>query len=210
MGAIQFIENLDRTVLTISDDEFERNVEQAVSAIAERNAKSLTSSDTASPMQSHETNVQEKSGAKPRPAPSIELSTESQYNASEADGINIEEKAAAGGILRSIQRPLSSIGRIFSDDIISPQFAGTLKPQQAAGLPTGTPRRLSPVLFQPPQDGRQPISRDPSNHPIRSRESRVEDATARQASAEAEEAQRIQRAEHKDVVEYGTKSHFMF
>ncbi|RAL63813.1 hypothetical protein DID88_003456 [Monilinia fructigena] len=36
MGAIQFIENLDRTTLTISDEDFERNVEAAVSAIAEK------------------------------------------------------------------------------------------------------------------------------------------------------------------------------
>ncbi|KAK3048369.1 hypothetical protein LTS18_012952, partial [Coniosporium uncinatum] len=38
MGAVQFIENIDRTSLTISDDEFEKNVEAAVSAIAERHA----------------------------------------------------------------------------------------------------------------------------------------------------------------------------
>ncbi|KAL1643745.1 hypothetical protein SLS58_004761 [Diplodia intermedia] len=38
MGAIQFIENLDRTSLTITDEEFEKNVEAAVSAIAERNS----------------------------------------------------------------------------------------------------------------------------------------------------------------------------
>ena len=37
MGAVQFIENMDRTSLTISDDEFEKSVEAAVSAIAERN-----------------------------------------------------------------------------------------------------------------------------------------------------------------------------
>ena len=36
MGAIQFIENLDRTSLTINDDDFEKNVEAAVSVIAER------------------------------------------------------------------------------------------------------------------------------------------------------------------------------
>ena len=33
----QFIESLDRTTLTVSDDEFEKNVELAVSAIAEQN-----------------------------------------------------------------------------------------------------------------------------------------------------------------------------
>src|SRR4051812_42912251 len=36
MGAVQFIENMDRTTLTITDDEFEANVEAAVSAIAEK------------------------------------------------------------------------------------------------------------------------------------------------------------------------------
>src|SRR5438046_2085945 len=36
MGAIQFIENMDRTTLTITDEEFESNVEAAVSAIAEK------------------------------------------------------------------------------------------------------------------------------------------------------------------------------
>src|SRR5690349_15898664 len=36
MGAIQFIENMDRTTLTITDEEFENNVEAAVSAIAEK------------------------------------------------------------------------------------------------------------------------------------------------------------------------------
>src|SRR4051812_39260411 len=36
MGAIQFIENMDRTTLTISDEDFEANVEAAVSAIAEK------------------------------------------------------------------------------------------------------------------------------------------------------------------------------
>ena len=37
MGVVTFIENLDRTNLTISDEDFEKNVEQAVSAIAEKN-----------------------------------------------------------------------------------------------------------------------------------------------------------------------------
>ena len=40
MGAVQFIENLDRTSLSISDEEFEVNVEAAVSAIAEKHQAS--------------------------------------------------------------------------------------------------------------------------------------------------------------------------
>lgn len=41
-GAIQFIETLDRTSLTVSDEEFEQNVEAAVSAIAEQNRQTET------------------------------------------------------------------------------------------------------------------------------------------------------------------------
>lgn len=40
MGAVQFIENMDRTTLTITDAEFEQNVEAAVSAIAEKHRAS--------------------------------------------------------------------------------------------------------------------------------------------------------------------------
>ena len=36
MGAVQFIENLDRTALTISDEDFEKHVEASVAAIAEK------------------------------------------------------------------------------------------------------------------------------------------------------------------------------
>jgi hypothetical protein len=36
MGVIQFVENMDRTTLTITDEEFEKHVEAAVSAIAEK------------------------------------------------------------------------------------------------------------------------------------------------------------------------------
>ncbi|KAJ8115493.1 hypothetical protein ONZ43_g4654 [Nemania bipapillata] len=41
MGAVQFIENMDRTTLTISDEDFEQNVEAAVSAIAEKHQSHL-------------------------------------------------------------------------------------------------------------------------------------------------------------------------
>lgn len=48
MGAVQFIENLDRTSLTVSDADFEANVEAAVSAIAERHRASEEASSAAS------------------------------------------------------------------------------------------------------------------------------------------------------------------
>ena len=71
------------------------------------------------------------------------------------------------------------------------------------------PRRLSPAVFQPPRDsGESWRSEEDPRHDHVPEQAQVhkisaEDAAARQASAEAAEAQRIQRNEHINVVEYG-------
>ena len=203
MGAIQFIENLDRTVLTISDEEFERNVEEAVSAIAER--------QKTEPAPPRPQVLSEKSGpSKPEVTPRNSMDAERHHNSrngSSSDTVEgFEEKAAVGSLLRTIQRPLSSIGRIFSDDIGSPQFSGTRMTQ--VSLPPETPRRLSPAVFQPPRTSEDQGRSEEEARRARSPRLSAEDAAARQASAEAAEAQRIQRAEHKDVVELVTCSSF--
>jgi hypothetical protein len=101
---------------------------------------------------------------------------------SSSDGANDD---GVTSILRSIQKPLSTIGRIFSDQ-------DTSQSQEASATSTPTPqqgtRLLSPAVFQPPTDGRVP-SYD------------AQEAAARQASAEAAEARRIQRQEHRTIVE---------
>ncbi|KAI2620074.1 hypothetical protein GGR54DRAFT_602401 [Hypoxylon sp. NC1633] len=185
MGAIQFVENMDRTTLTISDDEFEKNVEAAVSAIAEKHR----AEEPATPSQPQQS---EKSGLYPRATsstrPSLDIdgsSTPRRSTSSNDDNDSSEEGPAITGLLRSIQRPLSSIGRIFSED---PSGAGPSAPTR---LPQpDTPSRLSPrpsVDAHPSMDVRQRLS--------------AEEAAARQASAEVAEAQRIHRAEHNNVVE---------
>ncbi|PHH81681.1 hypothetical protein CDD82_214 [Ophiocordyceps australis] len=99
MGAIQFIENMDRSSLTISDKDFESNVEAAVSAIAEKHQA------TSSPV------ILQHSTFAPQPLPSS--------SSSSPGPLSNDQGAAMTGILRSIQKPLSTIGRIFSDEASS-------------------------------------------------------------------------------------------
>ena len=180
--------------MTISDEEFEHNVERAVSAIAEKHQAEIAEL----PMQNH---LSEKSGASmpegtPRQSIERESSTPRKSTSSNENdsGDALDEKAAMSGLLRTIQRPLSSIGRIFSEEPGASQSGPARTP-----LPGNTPR-LSPVprvSSDIPQGSQRPTAQDTT---VRNRMS-AEDAAARQASAEAAEAHRIQRAEHSNVVE---------
>ena len=198
MGAIQFIENLDRTALTISDEDFETNVEAAVSAIAERNKEEES-------LVSKVAQVSEQPGLREpdlTPQSSVEAGTHtvgpSSGRTGQADGA--DEKAVVSSLLRTIQRPLSSIGRIFSEDVTSSQHTGNLRVQEVPAYPPDTPRRLSPAVFQPPR-GSNDLMRSSDESRVRTPQMSAEDAAARQASAEAAEAHRIQRVEHDDIVE---------
>ncbi|KAF1832986.1 hypothetical protein BDW02DRAFT_580774 [Decorospora gaudefroyi] len=217
MGAVQFIEGIDKTSLTVTDEEFEKNVEAAVSAIAERHAAEEAES-SAAPTLLHPTAPNHRRMASPHYHHIAEKTTPlrpelTQRNSMEAERAGPrrstsikgrtseaeqpeEENAAVAGLLRTIQRPLSTIGRIFSDNDTTHQTqsgpASTSKPQ----LP---PRASTDYPAQAPMSEKQ----TPSHHEEDRQRQRLsaEDAAARQASAEAEEARRIQRKEHKVVVE---------
>ncbi|KAL4811190.1 hypothetical protein BDV18DRAFT_128832 [Aspergillus unguis] len=184
-GAIQFIETLDRTSLTVSDEDFERNVEAAVSAIAEQNRASEVSEPRASTDSAP--GPSRKSADVPR-----------NSNRREPSQSREEENAPVAGLLRTIQKPLSTIGRIFSDE--------TDTPQETAPPHPGISRRLTPNVYQPPRGSEElrrsgETSRQRLPQPSPSRKLDAQDAAARQASAEDAEARRIQRAEHNNVVE---------
>ncbi|KAF3766825.1 hypothetical protein M406DRAFT_337748 [Cryphonectria parasitica EP155] len=187
MGAIQFIENMDRTTLTITDEEFEKNVEAAVSAIAEKHRLESPRTSTtlerptqlfggpgepSSARQSMDHNTAAQSSYSPR-----------QSTSSNDDNGEYDEKAAITGLLRSIQKPLSTIGRMFSDDGDAPAQSSS-----SARSPSHTPN---------PPPGGDSSRRSASAHGRYS----AEEAAARQASAEVAEAQRINRAEHANIVE---------
>lgn len=212
MGAIQFIENLDRTSLTISDEDFEKKVEEAVSVIAERHGAVTTSQPP--PRPANHPQISEKSTLSqpevvPRNSIEAEYSTPRRptssrdNNASLVGGEGPDDSNAVSGLLRTIQKPLSSLGRMFSED--TPNLAQRAQPGPVS-LPN-LPTRLSPAVFQPPRNSNE-VRRsseearlaNPANQ-SQERKLSAEDAAARQASAEAAQAQRIQRAEHRDVVE---------
>ncbi|RYP71860.1 hypothetical protein DL771_004572 [Monosporascus sp. 5C6A] len=182
MGAVQFIENMDRTSLTISDEEFEKNVEAAVSAIAEKHRAEEAA-------MAAEPSIQEKSGSHPSGAsstrPSLDLNGSGTHRRSlSSDGNDSDDGAAFPGLLRTIQKPLSTIGRMFSDD---PSGAGPSTPARIPLPESGRPSPRPSTDGQPPMHLRQQLS--------------AEEAAARQASAEVAEAQRIHRAEHNNIVE---------
>ncbi|KIL95104.1 hypothetical protein FAVG1_02036 [Fusarium avenaceum] len=175
MGAVQFIENMDRTTLTITDEEFEKHVEEAVSAIAEKHAQS--------PQAAQPPVFNEKSGPFPGET-SARPSLDGPRRSTSNDEYTGEEKAAITGLLKTIQKPLSTIGRMFSDD------GG---PSLDAG-PSSAPRTPAPPERQSREEPRE-------HQPSSKRALSAEEAAARQASAEVAEAQRLSRAEHTNVVE---------
>jgi hypothetical protein len=191
MGAVQFIENLDRTSLTISDEDFEKNVEAAVSAIAEKHQAEVAEAMPRIP----EKSALSRPEVTPRHSMEGESSTPRKSTSSN-EYSGDDEKAAMSGLLRTIQRPLTSIGRIFSEESSS-SHSGPASTPQPGNTPrmSPNPRASSDAARGLPQPPRQ--SHDLS---VRSRVT-AEDAAARQASAELAEAQRMQRLEHANVVE---------
>ncbi|KAI5370091.1 Putative vacuolar protein sorting-associated protein [Septoria linicola] len=207
MGVVTFIENLDRTNLTISDEDFEQNVERAVSAIAEKNradeqeAKFSVQRATGPMGHLNEKSTLSRPEVTPRNSMEVEQSTPRRSHSQRLNeklvqpsgsGSNEDEGSdAMTGLLRSIQKPLSSIGRIFSDDGNAPGNT----PRSAS-----TPRRLSPA---PPLERGQGTSRSnlvAEDHRSQRRPS-GDDASARQASAEVAQTQAVRVREHKVVVE---------
>ncbi|PMB68997.1 Vacuolar protein sorting-associated protein 9a [Beauveria bassiana] len=198
MGAVQFVENMDRTSLTISDEEFEKSVEAAVSAIAERNqALSPTIRQQATfsekPAWGAGGHSQGHDGASPS-------SARPSYDGEAEPG----EGAAISGLLRTIQRPLTTIGRMFSDEPASSPSSGTssTRPHSSNVPPRSSqdggslPRRSAEQVRASARQQQQEQLQQPAPRILS-----AEEAAARQASAETAEAQRLQRAEHANVVE---------
>lgn len=160
--------------------------------------------------------------------PRVHLSPARKTSVSEAagSGNTSEEGAAVAGLLRSIQRPLSSIGRMFSDDpssvgrqherpsqqrrrqqMQSPPRRSSADPPTARMMRQSEDRSRLPSDDQPyrrsSEDAGPPSPRNSRGHERVGREQMTaEDAAASHASTETAEAERIQRAEHRVIVEY--------
>lgn len=214
MGAIAFIENLDRSSLTITAEEFERNVEAAVAAIAERPSPPPEKLPPKPQTPITNPNPTAANPARPSSSSSASASTRSRpvtpnTAPTTTDGAPSEitdEKAAVAGLLRTIQKPLTTIGRIFSDDsgAANPNTSTPATPSShddalltaVGGRRHQTLRRAGAESDQHPHQQQQ--QQQQQQHRPRLT---AEDAAARQASAEAEEARRIGRMEYENVVE---------
>jgi Rab5 GDP/GTP exchange factor len=185
-GAIDFIERLDRTSLTISDEEFEKNVEESVSAIAERHPPTAQSHQLPEPASI------KAEGTSPRASLDVPHRSKSVRSEGKSDSEN-EENAAVAGLLRTIQRPLSTIGRIFSDD-------NATTPQVPLNQPPLTPQPLTQHRRSPLARGTLAASPSKGTDVVQAQMS-AEDAAARQASKEAEDARTIRAREERSVVE---------
>jgi len=177
MGAVQFIESLDRSSLTISPEEFEANVEAAVAEIAERPPP-------------------------PSPPPKPRRSTEQRDTRAPRENTDAEggeEKVAVAGLLRTLQKPLTTIGRIFADDGSSSH--GPAVTPQPGNTPRHSPNPDPDDALLTAVGGRrhQPNARRRLDG--KGSKLSAEEAAARQASAETEEAARIGRMEYEHVVE---------
>lgn len=195
MGAIQFIENLDRTTLTISASEFESNVELAVSAIAERHrAESFL----------HE----RLSGTMMPTSTEVEMAAHNLAQSDESAEKVLDGGIAMTGLLRTMQKPLSSMGRIFSDGkSTSYDSLKGNRPEEYPRLDSPPSTGLSPVVFQPPRNShderRTPdgIQHAADNIITQGSISSENGTRAGQSSLEMAQVQRLQRDEHNDVVE---------
>jgi hypothetical protein len=161
----------------------------------------------------------EKSAAR-----SSEASSRFTDGSSENESIvPVAAQPAVAGLLRSIQRPLTTIGRIFSDDSSTPTLnsnhnSRSVEYDQASLLssslpPTRTAR--SPARNSSLPQGRRPRSSDDRPPPLpRHTDTRQEmlvdddttemnnDNAAMEANANEAEAYRMMNAEHDTVVEY--------
>lgn len=112
-GVLTFIENVDRTNLVITDAEFEAHVEAAVKGITEGHKPGETISKTPP------THLSEKSTiSRPEVTPrnSMDAVRISPRKKGSDSGSADSPENVASGLLRTFQKPLSTIGRIFSDD----------------------------------------------------------------------------------------------
>lgn len=195
MGAIQFIENLDRTTLTISASEFESNVEMAVSAIAERHRAEI-------PL--HE----RPSGTKMPASSKVEMVADNLAHPNESADKVLDSGIAMTGLLRTMQKPLTSMSRIFSDGkSASYDSLEGNRPGQHSRLDSLPSTGLSPVVFQPPRNSYdEPRTLDgirdtADNITTQGSKSSENDTRVMQNSSEMAQVQRLQRDEHNDVVE---------
>jgi len=191
-----------------------RSSASTIKSSTTRTTSSLTS-NTEKPLPPRPDNLNRDSLESEKAGPRASRTTDGTSEASEGS------VPVVAGLFRSIQKPLASIGRIFSDDGSTatsdrsvPRGGDSLESEHPALIPALVPtaraprpvaqdqqiqqsrRRSSDDELPPPPPPRREMPTDEDRHEFGS-----QDAAAMQSSAESAEAYRIMQAEHGTVVQ---------
>lgn len=196
-GAVSFIETLDRSSLSISDDEFNKNVDASIKSMADKAENSLnpgvysSKNPPLTPTQTH-THTPE-SGASPRKSSKVKGSNiANNYKGHDGDGTptgSLTPSAVLHGSAGLLAAPFKSLGKFFESEPVSPVPSpgpGELNSQRPRVVPPDRPVQSKDKVDE---SGKKSPKASP------------EELAARQVSAEEQEALRISELEFESVVE---------
>lgn len=177
IGAISFIETLDRANLSITDEEFDRNVEQSVRSIAEppslvRSMSTVSSQPPATP------------DRVPSPPTAVEVAATSA-----APAVASEKPASATA---------SSPG-VASPETADPVAVSATPTPDTSGLNASSVLHNSAGLFSAPFKTLSKLFEAEPSAVSKEETMTPEESAARQASAEEHEAQKLQQVEFETV-----------
>lgn len=195
VGAVAFLETLDRSRLSISDDEFEANVEQSVKSIAEKRSKAeerLLSQppDTPERKLSPRPPVTAEAAVSETTAAQQPAGTETETSNTEAAGASTSAGASAGG--SASEQPAGGT------ETPTGMNASTVL-MNSAGLLAAPFKSLSRMFEADPNEETSTAENSDAEPDKKPPHVSPEELAARQVSAEEHEAQRIYREEFVNV-----------
>lgn len=191
-GAVSFIETLDRSSLSISDEEFNKNVDISVKNMADKSMSALEVANLninppRTPVQTYATSPQRVDSPKSN---LVDVSDAAQRKTPTSGRSTPGAGLAPSTVLQNsaglLAAPFKSLGRLFESEPTSP-----------APTPTPESQSLQPEPIHPtptyPEDKKEGDKKSHKPSP--------EELAARQVSAEEQEARRISQLEFDSVVE---------
>ncbi|KAI0285773.1 hypothetical protein BGY98DRAFT_909511 [Russula aff. rugulosa BPL654] len=187
MGAVSFIETMDHTSLSnITQEEFEKNVEHAVQALAISRSQSpplpssSSSSGSSSPSVKPTSITPNRPPAHPIPVPIPASSPPSSLHAGEesATPLSLPSIDARRFLQRtgdSLSKPLNAIGRIFSDaldgaeEALTTQFTSPQTPVNPPPRPSSVDQSVPQTPYKPwvrRSSPSRPAGRPPASHAL--------------------------------------------
>ncbi|KAK9350390.1 hypothetical protein V1523DRAFT_83541 [Lipomyces doorenjongii] len=189
-GAISFIESLDRNALNITDEEFEERVVQSVAMIQEKADRRDAHNDlpTSPRTSTSATGLQ----ARTQTPPSRPFSPADMADVASGVASQVQEALSA-----TFTAPFKQFSKLFDGDDTDDEE----RKQSIISRTRNFARRTSSTSQARPQSPHQPSSNDHRRSASSGSQIDPTAAAARQATQETRESKRIEKQEHKNVVE---------